>query len=391
METVSLYLDNRIKRESGRYSVKIRITLDRKSTYITTGVNIPEDNWDTSSKRVCNIREAERYNAYLSNLIMSIQQYYAKLEIAGDMAGKTLAELKAIAETIRDDGGPSNKKKGEFLAGYKAMIASRRTKGTRQVYTSALNALMRYDPELKDRTFADIDKKYVKEYIDYRFAQGRKNNTVLNDLKGIQLTIAIAIEEGKAIKNHCTGFKIKRGITIHRNLSAEFLRSIFNGEYDKYDKPYIDLYKLMFLLRGINVADLCVIDPEQIINGRLEYNRLKTGTHYSVKIEPEAYEIIKRYQSKTRLMNILDGKDRDSVIVCLNKRLYQHFRISSYSARHSVASIAAELGISLDIISQLLGHKSYGNQVTMVYVHYDSSDMDKAMRRIIDYVLYGKK
>ena len=64
-------------------------------------------------------------------------------------------------------------------------------------------------------------------------------------------------------------------------------------------------------------------------------------------------------------------------------------QISTYWARHSWATIAASLDIPRDTIAHALGHG--GNTVTDIYIDFDQSKVDKANRKILDWVLYGKK
>lgn len=60
-----------------------------------------------------------------------------------------------------------------------------------------------------------------------------------------------------------------------------------------------------------------------------------------------------------------------------------------YWARHSFATIAYEIGISVDIIAGCLGHKS-SHRITAIYIKKDQKLIDEANRKVIDYVLYNK-
>lgn len=64
---------------------------------------------------------------------------------------------------------------------------------------------------------------------------------------------------------------------------------------------------------------------------------------------------------------------------------------TSYYARHSVASIAAELDVPLDTIARMLGHMDSTRRVTLIYVDFNQNKVDEANRRVIDYVLYNKR
>ena len=60
---------------------------------------------------------------------------------------------------------------------------------------------------------------------------------------------------------------------------------------------------------------------------------------------------------------------------------------SSYYARHSCATIAAEIDIPLDTIANMLGHTDTSRRVTLVYVDFNLNKVDQANRKVIDYVL----
>lgn len=60
-----------------------------------------------------------------------------------------------------------------------------------------------------------------------------------------------------------------------------------------------------------------------------------------------------------------------------------------YKARHSWATLAAELDIPKETISAGLGHE-IGSDVTSIYIKFDQKKVDDANRRVIDYV-FGKE
>ena len=63
--------------------------------------------------------------------------------------------------------------------------------------------------------------------------------------------------------------------------------------------------------------------------------------------------------------------------------------LTTYWARHTWATIAASLDIPNETIAAALGH-GYGNRITAIYIDFDRRKVDKANRRVIDWVLYGK-
>jgi len=62
--------------------------------------------------------------------------------------------------------------------------------------------------------------------------------------------------------------------------------------------------------------------------------------------------------------------------------------LTTYWARHTWATIAAELDIPKETISAALGH-SMGD-VTDIYIQFNRKKIDKANRKVLDYLKSGK-
>lgn len=67
------------------------------------------------------------------------------------------------------------------------------------------------------------------------------------------------------------------------------------------------MFMLMFYMIGINAIDLFGAKKSDVSGGRLEYKREKTGRLYSVKIEPEAWRIIKKHEGKDYLVDVMEN------------------------------------------------------------------------------------
>jgi hypothetical protein len=118
-------------------------------------------------------------------------------------------------------------------------------------------------------------------------------------------------------------------------------------------------------------------------------------------------EIIERYKGKGWLLDPLDryenykqyARHLNGALQAIGeveigkqgaksiKPLYNN--ITTYWARHTWATIAAGLDIPKETIAAALGHG--GNTVTDIYIDFDQRKVDEANRRVIDWVLYGKK
>lgn len=156
---------------------------------------------------------------------------------------------------------------------------------------------------------------------------------------------------------HFRKFRIKNETTKKRSLTIDQLRQIKDWPCEDHERQYIDIFMLIFYLMGINIIDLCHL--KEIVNGRVEYRRMKTGRIYSIKLEPEALDIIEKYRGKDYLLNILDRhKNYKNYSHRLNNRLKEFGSVSigkhgkkdkqgafpylsTYYARHTWATIGS--------------------------------------------------
>jgi len=179
---------------------------------------------------------------------------------------------------------------------------------------------------------------------------------------------------------------------MKRGLYIKELKQIFNMKVSKNDERYLDCFKLIFYLIGINMVDLSRLTERNIENDRIVYRRAKTHKMYSIEIMPEAMEIINRYKGDNHLLDFFDkAKDYRNFLHKMNDRLKPYAKrlglnITSYTARASWATIAAEMDIPVETISRALGHE-HGLAVTNIYIKYDYRKVDVANRRVIDAVL----
>lgn len=258
-------------------------------------------------------------------------------------------------------------------------------------------------------TFEDITIKWLNDFDEWLIGHGAAQNSRNIHFKNIRTVFNRAIDEELTEKYPFRRFKIKPEATPKKAMLVEGLRMLFDYPVEEYQRFYLDMFKLIFLLIGINTTDLYNLTG--ITNGRIEYRRAKTHRLYSIKIEPEALEIIERWRGEKNLLCIADRwkdpKDFNKNMNIALKKIGKHEQvkgrggkykitpafpgISTYWARHSWATIALnDCDISKDIISQALGH-SIGSDITEIYIRRDEKKVDEANRKVLDWVLYGKK
>jgi len=159
-----------------------------------------------------------------------------------------------------------------------------------------------------------------------------------------------------------------------------------------------DCFMLSFYLLGMNSVDL--YNGVEVIDGRITYERAKTRTRrkdnaeISVKVEPEALELLKKYMEndKTQFHSLYSNALNFNKAINIGlKEISKHTGISNlmfYAARHSWATIAVnDLGIDKYVVHQALNHSDETMKVTDMYIKKDWTRIDEANRKILDYMI----
>ena len=396
MAKVSYYLKN--VKAGDEAPLYLKISHDYKSALLLVGKIRPED-WDAEHQTYTGRNFGLR--THIKSLATQAVDIITDLRYSGELATMTAGD---IVGRIRQEafGEKPKKKGGDFLNALKDYRDNCFKPGTREVYDRTVKALTAFDASIDERSFNDINRAYLE-----RFKRHCRDTMTINSiailLRNIRTVFNQAIDDGKTDFYPFRAFKIKQEETRKTALTAEQLASILNLlPLPGYEEAR-DIFMLSFYLIGINLADLLAAKKTSVKNGYLNYRRAKTGRLYSVKIEPEAADLIRKYAGKSHLVNGLERyATENSYLSKINKRLKylgcprgkrgkilgegQFPDLSTYWARHTWATIAYEIGVPVDIIGQALGHSDKSHSVTFIYIREDQGKVDEANRRVIDYV-----
>ena len=414
MISVKLYFDKRKPTKKGTYIIRINIYHGRTNAQITTGIDVFPDEWDEIRSQVIKRKDRNALNLLIENMFTNVRNIVYTAQNEGKLVGMSATQIKNYVLGILD---PTKKsaKIGAFKECFDHFIGLHSNQRTQALYRQTWKTIQRFDERADNLNFEDVDRDWLERFFLFMEDKAPSVNARNIHMRNIRAVFNNAIDNEKTTLYPFRRLKIKPVATAKRNITPEYMRQIFEEhEEDANMQKALDMFKLTFLLIGINTIDLCYL--REIRNGRIEFNRAKTHRLYSIKVEPEADQIINRYKGKGEyLLNLLDNvKDYKNITKFINTRLqiytgylhidesthngkrcqsrrYNNKRIplTTYYARHSWATIAASLDIPKETIAAALGHG--GNSVTDIYIEFDQKKVDAANRRVIDYVLYGKK
>ncbi len=410
MASYKIYHDARRLRKDGTAPLKIAVQ-HRGRFMISLGISIPPENFIGGRVVLPGAaRRANSLNDTIARRLLFVETELQRLSLLGELADMSDAQLRAILDDQRRP-PEDTQEPPTVLEFWETFIASRRAAGTKAVHENTI-AKIRQFCDLETLKFSDITVSWLKRFDKFMENTGNRPNTRSIHMRNIRAVINAAINEEVIEQNlyPFRKFRIRGEKTAKRSLTVSELRTLRDYPCEPFMEQYRDMFMLIFYLCGINAVDLFGLT--EIHNGRIEYRRAKTGRLYSIKVEPEAMAIIEKYRGKTHLLDVseryadyrnylhrLDAnlKKIGDVLMIPNdggsgpmKKKYIGLfpRLSSYWARHSWATIAAELDIPKETIAAGLGHE-IGSPTTSIYIDFNQKKVDEANRRIIDYLNGG--
>ncbi len=391
MATINYYLDCRSKKTDGTSPLKVVVNTNQGNFMMSIGIFLEPSQWNAQARVIVKHPQRIFLNSHLADLLLQAEQILIseKKKVGHAL---TKAEMKNVLLPLFKDG---YEKESPVVNGFNQYINdSRMKKRTHELYATTLAKIQAFT---KNRAaslqFEDITVGWLQKFEAWLTEDCPSANARAIHLRNLRAVFNRAIDDELTSNYPFRKFKITKEPTRKRALAVDQIRFLMTTSLEAYQKRYVDTFMLMFYLMGINAVDLLTATPDQVIDGRLEYKRSKTGTLYSIKLEPEALEIINRYKGKKHLLEFCDTvknyKDfLKRMNMCLDKLIP---KCSTYYARHSVASIAAELDIPLDTIARMLGHTDPARRITLVYVDFNQKKIDDANRKVMDYVLYNRR
>lgn len=386
MASVRVTLDTRARKQDGTYPVKLTISHHGQSAHQSLGIYLRRDEWDERRRLVIVTPNKTFLNSVIMQHVTDWQNAILSLQPTGAFKGKSATQVRDI---IREYLSPEEKKPVTFGEWYARFTETHENPRTRALYRATWVQVSRYDLSASQRLFEDITKAWLDGFFRWCGATSPSINARNIHLRNIRAVFNDAIDNEITTHYPFRRYKITPVATAKRNLSPDALRKIFTAKVEPWKQRYYDAFCLSFLFIGINIGDLCLLKPENLQNGRITYNRQKTHRLYNIKMEREARAIIERNHGETLLLSWAEGKTSYRQFAAkVNKFLPD--KITTYFARHSWATIAAELDIPDDVISQALGHAAR-NSTTAIYIERHIRKVDEANRKVIDWVLYGKR
>ena len=400
MAKVSIILDKRNADKQGRFPIKLRISAQSSNTSVSTNVYIRACDYLGESEhavaRAC--ANAKQINKDISELYYMYLGAIMELERSGRLGAMSASDIRDYVEKQKEF--TSERTFSTTLVDYRETCRADKTK---QAYDYTLQLMERYKGK----------QKFFFEEIDYLFLTGFERWMEDNGIGTSSRSIVfrnIRTVFNYAINNDWINmqtypfrkFKIKQGKKEKKYLPEEKMRELLSLNLTGYNEKGLalarDFFVLSFLFCGINPIDLFSL-PKQ--KDKIKFVRQKVSQHdpepIYIGIQPETQYLISEYHGCESLLNFAEKyASFDSFYHFLKHRIKKLGDMigckdmTLYWARYSWATYASKLDVPDSTISKALGHAD-ATLAERRYEVYDWSKVDRANRRVIDYVLYGKR
>lgn len=366
-------LDTRRPKQSGLFPVKIQVVFNRAQKYYSTGKELAPEEWsiisETKSKKLIAIR------ADIKNSFEKVEDTVQVLVNEGNFSfdALNLRLGKCMSDTVNT----------AFKAKIQGLIESGSI-GNSDVYRNSFRYLEKYAGQ--KITFDSITIDWLKKYERAMLAEGKSYTTIsiyirciralFNDAKNIGIIKEAQYPFGRGKYEVPSG----KGRKLALNLPQIKKLITFTDGFEATER-YRDLWFFSYLCNGINVNDMLKLKYSNIDGDEIHFYRAKTIHTSKEKKEiealltPEMKQIIEKWGNPDKSPNnyifpFLTGDETplqqkrtiQDVTHRINKRLKKIGEaigisgLSTYSARHSFASVLKRSGANIAYISESLGH-----------------------------------
>lgn len=403
MATLKALILTHQKRDDGTYNVKIRLTHNRKSRYISTPFYVSQQQLTRGMK----IKD----QVILSKVDEQIHQIRDRITEIGFIADSLdIDKLLALIQKSRETACFT-----DYMANKIAEIRKdTQREGTASYYETALKDLLRYNGN-KPLMFNQMTKAYITKY--YKDMLGRMKvksaNAYLTALKVAYNSARKELNDEDAdiiiVRYSC--FDIEREKNEDSAPRAfdtvEEMQAVIDTPYKKAFRYNLvkDLFVFSFVCFGMNPCDIINLKKTDYKDGILTYRRKKierragTRAEMQIKMTPVGDAIIKKYKGDKEYLFNFGSHKRGKEFIPIIHQVFKDAGIDDkyvfYSARHSMATFARNIcKIDKSTVHEMLCHtKDNETAITDIYIKRDFEHLweanDKLMS-LFDWSFYLK-
>jgi integrase/recombinase XerD len=403
MASVKIVLRKK-RNKDGSYPLAVRITKDRKSSFVHLGHHVEESYWDEKNGRVRKSHpNSVRLNNLLAKKLAEAEDNLLDLEIQ-----KNDTSSHVIKRRLTSNKGTS------FFAQADIRLKNLKDAGKYNVYNTDFSRVKIFREYMNghDIAFQDITVAFLTKFKAYlKGVRQVGEQTTVNYLTLIQKIFNQAIGSNIIDSKHYPfgkgKIRLKPPRSLKIGLTAEEVKLVGELELpaDSYLNHARNVWLVSFYFAGMRASDVLRLKTTDFQNDRLYYAMGKNTKGDSLKIPAKAAMILAKYQNEKHKYDLI-FPDLETVIDFNDAYEQQkHIRAVINKLDKALKSIAAQLGIT-KILTMHIARHTFGNisgdkisiqMLQKLYRHSDITttigyqanfihkDTDEALDAVIDF------
>lgn len=405
MSTINTVLRKKANKQ-GLYPIAIRITKNRKSSFIYTGQYVALKDWDASKQRV---KKSHANSTRLNNFINTklIEANNSLLEI--EQKPKKTAHVSDIKKAVVQQN--TSQCFYDFAKTYFKDLEANKKFSRINSEQPIINRIKTYHHK-KELPFEVITPLFLRGLMTHlRGKQDLSERSIANSLIFIRTLYNKAIQQGLIEQTYYPfgkgddKIRIKIPPSVKIGLTAQEIKVI--ETLDLSDHPQQDHARCVFLfsfyMAGMRVADVLKMQWLQIQDGRIYYTMNKNQKTLSLKMNDKMNAILSPYKKQKKhnkgyifpeLTKANKSSTQDVLRVTKNatkslnlylgqiaKKAEIDKKLSMHIARHSFGNIAGDT-IPIQMLQKLYRHSSITTTINYQqnFMHKETDDaLDKVI------------
>ncbi len=388
---------------SKQYTICYWVSHKRRTQFILTEYTLYQTEWNDRRQHVICLNQGREF--YLTRIQRWIESDKAILE-------RVFRELEhsKMEYTLQDIVNRFNQYRScdtffAYIDKETEQLYSSGHTGTARNYQAARSSFLEFIRD--DRLpLTAITEELIVDYEQWLKKNKIQRNTTSFYMRQLRSIFNKAVKAG-ATEQSFPFRRVYTGIdkTKKRAVDESVIARLINQDLSQHSSLEFtrDIFLLSFYMRGTAFVDIAYLKKENLKNGVIRYMRHKTDISIEVKVEECISKIINRYTSNAEsdyLLPIITETDDikaykqyknklsyyNKLLKRLSSMLELDVLLTSYVSRHTWATIARNINISLPVISAGMGHSS--EATTRIYLaSLEASTIDKANQEILQHVI----
>ena len=394
------YINRQKTKADGNTTILCRITIDGKSTAITTGEECKSSEWNSRKGLTIDKRTNQRIGEFkelvektyrdilINDGVVSVELLKNRLQGIATMPTTLLAMSKAELHSVKECVGKS------------------RAEGTYQNlrYSDKLLTEFVKDKGMTDIVIATITEDLFEEYRFYLKKRGLATATINRYLCWLSRLLYRAVGQRLIRCNPFENAKYEKAEQKIRFLQKSDVAKLMAMKVNDEEAEQARRMFIFACFTGLSIADMEHLQYHHIqtaADGQryIRKERQKTKVEFVVPLHPIAEVIIKQCkaeQERNKERKTVKEKGNDLVFHCdcsrsvmsaklsiVGKACGIRERLSYHMARHTFGTMSLSAGIPIESIAKMMGHASISS--TQIYAQVTdnkiSEDMDRLIRK----------